>query len=182
MSTDHSDRLVARIGKPHGLRGEVTVRVHTDDPEGRFVPGTVFATEAAPGTGVPKSLTLASARLHRAIWLLQFEEIPDRTGAESLRGTKLHLDADDVAEEVDDEDSWYEDELVGLTAVDPGGATIGTVAGLHTGAAQDLLAIRLTEGVEALVPFVTAIVPEVDVEGGQVVVDAPPGLLDLARE
>ena len=53
--------LVARIGKPHGLRGEVTVQTHTDDPEGRYVPGTVFATEAATGTGVPRALTLASA-------------------------------------------------------------------------------------------------------------------------
>jgi len=185
MQGSSADRLVARIGKPHGLRGEVTVRVHTDDPEARFVPGTVFGTEAAPGTGVPKALTLAAARLHREIWLLRFEEIPDRTGAESLRGTTLHLAVDEVAEEdadEEDENAWYEDELVGLTAVDPDGATVGTVTALHTGAAQDLLAIRLTDGVEALVPFVAAIVPVVDVGGGRVVVDAPPGLLDLARE
>lgn len=183
MDDVKADRLIARIGKPHGLRGEVTVRVHTDDPQGRFVPGAVFATEAAPGTGVPKALTLAAARLHREIWLLQFEEIPDRTGAESLRGTTLHLTADDLVEEDDDdEDSWYEDELVGLTAVDPGGTAIGTVTGLQTGSAQDLLVVRLEDGVEAMIPFVAAIVPDVDIEGGRVVIDPPPGLLDLARE
>ena len=184
-----TDRLVARIGKPHGLRGEVTVRAHTDDPAGRFVPGTVFGTEAEAGTGVPRSLTLAAARLHRAIWLLQFEEIPDRTGAESLRGTTLHLTADDVADDADgddaddddDADSWYEDELVGLSALDPEGVVLGTVTGLQSGAAQDLLVVRLADGVEAMVPFVAAIVPEVDPEGGRVVIDAPPGLLDLAR-
>ena len=88
--------LVARIGKPHGLRGEVTVQTHTDDPEARFAPGVVYATEAAPGSGVPRSLTLRTARLHQKVWLLGFEEIPDRTGAESLRGTRLVVDAADV--------------------------------------------------------------------------------------
>lgn len=178
-----TERLVARIGRPHGIRGEVTVRVHTDDPQARFVPGVVFTTEAAPGSGVPRSLTLAGARLHRDIWLLQFEGIPDRTGAEGLRGTTLHLSAEDpVAEEDDDEDSFYEEELVGLLAVDPTGERLGEVSELLTGAAQDLLVIRLDDGAEAMVPFVAAIVPEVDVEGGRIVIDPPPGLFDLARE
>jgi len=172
--------LVARIGKPHGLRGEVTVQTHTDDPEARFAPGVAYATEAAPGSGVPRSLTLRTARLHQKIWLLGFEEIPDRTGAESLRGTRLFIDADVAAEAAEDEDdAWYEDDLVGLTAVDPTGTTLGEVSGLRTGAAQDQLVLRLTGGTEALVPFVEAIVPEVDVEGGRVVIDAPPGLLEL---
>lgn len=176
------DRLVARIGKPHGLRGEVTVRVHTDDPAGRFVPGTVFATEGAAGSGVPRALTLAGARLHREIWLLSFDEIPDRTGAESLRGTTLHLPEESLEPPDDDDESWYEDELVGLVALDPAGERLGEVSGLHTGAAQDLLVVRLEDGASAMVPFVAAIVTEVDVEGGRVVIDAPPGLFDLARE
>lgn len=180
MSTD---RLVARIGRPHGLRGEVTVRAHTDDPERRFVPGTVFATEAAPGTGVPRTLTLATARLHRETWLLGFAEIPDRTGAESLRGTRLLLGDTGAGDAQDpDEDAWYEEDLVGLSAHDPTGERIGQVSGLVNGAAQDLLVLRLEDGAEALVPFVAAIVTEVDLDAGRVVVDAPPGLLDLARE
>ena len=170
--------LVARIGKPHGLRGEVTVQTHTDDPEARFVPGTSYETRAAAGSGVPRSLTLSSARLHQQTWLLGFEEIPDRTGAESLRGTRLFIDAEATVAE-DEDDAWYEDELVGLAAVDPVGATLGEVTGLRTGAAQDQLVLRLANGSEALVPFVEAIVPEVDVEAGRVVVDAPPGLLEL---
>ncbi|NLW98482.1 MAG: ribosome maturation factor RimM [Actinomycetales bacterium] len=176
-----TDRLIARIGKPHGTRGEVTVQVHTDDPESRFAPGAVFTTQAPTGSGVPRALTLAAARLHRDIWLLQFEEIPDRTGAEGLRGTTLHLDEEQVAAEADEE-SWYEDELVGLTAYDPAGGRLGEVTGLVTGAAQDLLVVGLEDGAEAMVPFVAAIVLEVDVEGGRVVMDPPPGLLDLARE
>ncbi|MDT0213741.1 ribosome maturation factor RimM [Rothia sp. ARF10] len=171
--------LVARIGKPHGLRGEVTVQTHTDDPEGRYVPGTVFATEAATGTGVPRALTLASARKHREIWLLGFEEIPDRTWAESLRGTRLLLDPEELDDDADDDEGWYEHDLVGLAVVEPSGAALGEVTGLVVGAAQDLLEVRLADGREALVPFVEAIVTSVDVEGGHVVVDAPAGLFDL---
>ncbi len=202
------ERLVARIGKPHGLRGEVTVRVHTDDPERRFAPGAVLRTQAEAGSGVPRSLTVRAARPHQAAWLVSFVEVPDRTGAESLRGTRLVVDAaagesgDDTdtdldagaagaastdgpaadvarATDVADEDAWYESELVGLVAVDPAGQRFGEIVGLAVGGAQDLLEIALDDGGRALVPFVRALVPEVDVAGGRVVVDAPPGLLEL---
>lgn len=179
MASSTDPLLVARIGKPHGLRGEVTVQTHTDDPERRYVPGTVFATQAAAGTGVPRELTLASARKHRAVWLLGFEEIPDRTGAESLRGTRLLLDIDAGEQEVDEDDGWYEHDLVGLAVHDPAGAVLGEVTGLSIGAAQDLLELRLSDGREVLVPFVEAIVTDVDTEAGHVVVDAPAGLFDL---
>ncbi|CAN7494354.1 ribosome maturation factor RimM [Knoellia sp. LjRoot47] len=179
MASSTDPLLVARIGKPHGLRGEVTVQTHTDDPERRFAPGTVFATQAAAGTGVPRELTLATARKHGEIWLLGFEEIPDRTGAESLRGTRLLLDLDGVDEDEDDDEGWYEHDLVGLAVHDPAGAVLGEVRGLTVGAAQDLLEVKLTDGREVLVPFVEAIVTSVDVEGGHVVVDAPAGLFDL---
>ena len=170
--------VVARIGKPHALRGEVTVQLHTDDPESRLVPGVVLDTRAEPGSGVPRQLTLATTRVHRGIWLLGFEEIPDRTGAESLRGTRLVL-AGDQPDPAEYDEGWYEEDLVGLTAVDPTGAVLGEVVALELGAAQDRLRLRRPDGQEALVPFVEAIVPEVDPEAGRVVVDAPPGLLDL---
>jgi 16S rRNA processing protein RimM len=179
--------VVARIGKPHSLRGEVTVQAHTDDPEGRFVPGAVFATEAADDSGVPRDLTIRTARVHNGVWLLSFEGIPDRTGAEGLRGTRLLLEreppgpdgarADDDA----DEESYFEDDLVGLVAETVTGERLGTVAGLETGTAQDLLVLTLADGASAYVPFVAAIVPEVDLDGGRVVLDPPPGLLDLNR-
>lgn len=176
--TSTQGHVVARIGKPHALRGEVTVQLHTDDPESRLVPGVVFDTRAEPGSGVPRQLTLATTRVHRGIWLLGFEEIPDRTGAESLRGTRLVL-AGDQPDPTEDDEGWYEEDLVGLTAVDPTGAVLGEVVALELGAAQDRLRLRRPDGQEALVPFVEAIVPEVDPEAGRVVVDAPPGLLDL---
>ncbi|GAA6526470.1 ribosome maturation factor RimM [Intrasporangium sp. DVR] len=170
--------LVARIGKPHGLRGEVTVQLHTDEPERRFVPGEQLDTEAAPGSGVPKRLTIRSTRDHNGTWLLAFEEIPDRTGAEGLRGTRLLID--ESAATVDEEEAWFEDDLVGLEVRDGEGAVIGVVTGLDLGAAQDRLVVRLTDGVTVQVPFVEAIVPTVTAD--HVVVVAPPGLFDLYRE
>ena len=86
--------VVARIGKPHGLHGEVTVRLHTDQPERRLAVGAVLDTEADAGSGVPRTLTVRSTRVHRGIWLVAFEEVPDRTGAEGLRGTRLVLTGD----------------------------------------------------------------------------------------
>jgi len=166
--------VVARIGKAHGLRGEVTVQVLTASPGDRFVPGASFATD--PAEAGP--LVLRSARDHNGVLLLGFERTEDRSGAESLRGIRL---LGDVLEDDDDEDSWYERDLVGLKAVTVGGDEVGEVTALQSGAAQDLLVVRLTDGRKALVPFVTAIVPEVDVDGGRVVLDPPPGLLDLGE-
>jgi 16S rRNA processing protein RimM len=173
------DRVVARIGKPHGLRGEVTVQLHTDDPQARLAVGSVLDTEARVGSGVPRQLTVRSTRVHNGIWLVAFEEVPDRTGAEGLRGTRLVLDLDAVVEDDEDDAGWYEDDLVGLEVRDPSGAVLGTVTGLDIGAAQDRLVVELTDGVTAYVPLVDEIVPEVAED--HVVVDAPAGLFDLYR-
>ena len=164
--------VVARIGKAHGLRGEVTVQVLTASPGERFVAGASFVTE--PAEAGP--LVLRSARDHNGILLLGFERTDDRSGAEALRGIKLLGDA---LENDGDEDTWYERDLVGLKAVTIGGDHVGEVTALQSRPTQDLLVLRLTDGREALVPFVTAIVPEVDIEGGRVVLDPPAGLLDL---
>lgn len=164
------EAVVARIGKPHGLRGEVTVRSHTDVPQERFVPGAEFATDPDRGC-----LTLRSAREHNGTWLLTFDQVPDRSAAEELRGTELLVDQELQREE----DAWYEDELVGLSVIDTHGRTVGEVVALHNRPAQDLLELRLLDGRLSLVPFVEAIVPEVDVGAGRIVLDAPDGLLDL---
>jgi len=164
--------VVARIGKAHGLRGEVTVQVLTGAPDERFVPGATFVTDP-PEAG---PLVLRSVRDNNGILLLGFERTDDRSGAEALRGIKLLAD---VLVDDGDEEIWYERDLVGLKVVTAGGAEVGEVTGMESRPAQDLLVLRLTDGREALVPFVTAIVPEVDIEGGRVVLDPPPGLLDL---
>ncbi|GGL40906.1 ribosome maturation factor RimM [Phycicoccus endophyticus] len=171
--------LVARIGKPHGLRGEATVRLHTDDPERRLEVGAVLSTQADPGSGVPRELTVRSTRVHRGIWLVAFEEVPDRTGAEGLRGTRLLADADPPSDGADDEDTFTEDQLRGLAVLDGEGRHLGEVTGLELGAAQDRLVVRLEDGRVGRVPFVTALVPEVDLAAGRVVLLAPGGLFDL---
>jgi 16S rRNA processing protein RimM len=164
--------VVARIGKAHGLRGEVTAQVLTGAPDERFVPGATFVTE--PAAAGP--LVLRSVRDNNGILLLGFENTDDRSGAEALRGTRLLAD---VLADDGDEDAWYERDLVGLKVVTVDGAQVGEVTALESRPAQDLLVLRLTDGREVLVPFVTAIVPEVDVEGGRIVLNPPAGLLEL---
>ena len=164
---------VARIGKPHGIRGEVTVQVMTDAPEDRFVPGTELTVE--PASKGP--LTVISARWNKDILLLGFEEVVDRNGAEELRGAMLSVDTEELDDE-DDDEGWYEHELVGLQAK-VGDDVVGTVSGLRTLTVQDLLVVDDTQGREVLVPFVEAIVPEVNVEGGYVLITPPPGLFEL---
>ncbi|MEH0829101.1 MULTISPECIES: ribosome maturation factor RimM [unclassified Micromonospora] len=182
--------IVGRIGKPHGIRGEVTVEVRTDEPEARFAPGSVLRTEpgatppanAAPGPGVPfrvpAELTIEAARWHQGRMLVAFEGILDREVAEALRGTLLGVDSADVAPPEDPEE-FHDHQLVGLAVVTPSGERLGEVDRIDHAPASDLLVLRRPEGRTALIPFVKAIVPEVDLAGGRVVVDPPAGLLDL---
>lgn len=168
--------LVGRIGKPHGIRGEVTVDVRTDEPERRFVDGAVLRATPPRESGRAQSdLTVTRARWHQQTLLLTFAEITDRTGAEAWRGTLLHADVDAAATPEDPEE-FYDHQLVGLSAYDVAGTPLGEVTAVVHGA-QDLLTIRTPEGRDALVPFVAALVPEVDVEGGRVVVADRPGLV-----
>ncbi len=179
MSTDAADIdvVVGRIGKPFGLRGEVTVDVRTDEPERRFARGSTLRAEPPPGSASSlPSLTVSTSRMHGTVLLLSFDELPDRTAAESARGIVLHasIPADATP---DDPDEFYDHQLVGLAAYDEDGTPLGTVAGLVHGGAQDLLRITTPDGREALVPFVKALVPEVDVAGGRVVIADRPGLV-----
>ena len=177
MSTQPDDPtdtvVVGRIGRPHGVRGEVTVEVRTDDPDLRFAPGAVLRT--APADRGP--LTVAGRRWHREVLLLAIDGVDSREAAEELRNTELHVPVAELPA-LEDPDVYYDHQLVGLTARLPDGTELGTVSAVrHEGA--DLLVVRRVEGGELLVPFVTAIVPTVDVPGGVVVVDPPEGLLDL---
>ncbi len=166
------DVLVARIGRPHGIRGEVTVQLFTDAPEDRFEAGETFRVEGAAAS----ELTVAKARWNKDILIVGFEQVSDRNQAETLRGAQLFIDTEGAAD--DDDDAWYEHELVGLDArVD--GESVGKVMGLRTMAVQDLLVVELSDGHEALVPFVGEIVPEVDPDAGFVTIVPPAGLFAL---
>jgi 16S rRNA processing protein RimM len=165
--------VVGRIGRPHGVRGEVTVEVRTDDPDLRFVPGAVFDTD--PAARGP--LTVAGRRWHREVLLLTVEGVESREAAEELRNTELLLDVADLPE-LDDPEAYYDHQLVGLRARLTDGSELGEVVAVrHEGA--DLLVIDRPDAGDLLVPFVTAIVPTVDVAAGFLVVDPPEGLLEL---
>ncbi len=169
--------VVGRIGKPHGLRGEVTVEVRTDEPERRYADGAVLRVEAPRGSAFSHdALTVTATRWHQAVLLARFAELPDRTAAESARGVMLHADID-ADESPEDPDEFYDHQLVGLAAHDLDGTVLGEVTGLVHGGAQDLLAVRAVDGRDTLVPFVSALVPEVDLAGGRVVVADRPGLV-----
>jgi 16S rRNA processing protein RimM len=168
--------VVGRIGKPHGLRGEVTVEVRTDEPDRRFADGTTVRVARPSGSAGPWStLTVAGSRWHQATLLVRFAELPDRTAAESARGLLLHADVP-ADESPDDPDEFYDHQLVGLAAEDVDGRPLGEVTAVLHGA-QDLLQIRTPDRRDALVPFVAALVPEVDLAGGRVVVADRPGLV-----
>ena len=173
--------VVGRIGKAHGIRGEVSVEVRTDEPERRYADGATLATrtprgEEPHGTGRPHRLTVRGTRWHQSRLLVTFEEIHDRTAAEAARGLLLAVEvADDETPE--DPDEFYDHQLIGLTVYDVDGTVLGEVTGLVHGGAQDLLAVKALDGRDTLVPFVKALVPEVDVAGGRVVVADRPGLV-----
>ena len=179
MSTGEGDIevVVGRIGKPHGIRGEVTLDVRTDEPERRFAPGTTLRAEAPAGADRrPTSLTVARARWHQSTLLVTFEELDDRTSAEAVRGTVLHATIGQ-GEVPDDPEEYYDHQLVGLAVVDLDGTALGEVKAVVHGSAQDLLTVRTPDGRDTLVPFVSALVPEVDLAAGRLVVADRPGLV-----
>jgi 16S rRNA processing protein RimM len=167
--------VVARVGRAHGIRGEVTVELRTDAPGERFVPGVRLYLVGEHALRGVDALTVSTVRDHNGTLLLGFEQVLDRTAAEALRGALLEAD---VPEETGEPDAWYDHQLVGLRVLDPAGAELGEVVAVEHPPAQDLLVVRRPDGARRLVPFVAALVPTVDVPGGTVVVDAPPGLLD----
>lgn len=173
---------VCRIGKAQGLKGEVTVQIFTDEPYERFEPGNVLCT--ADGE---REFVIENARTFKNRWILLFEESQNRNDAEALNGTELYVHAED-AQELAAENAWYIKDLVGLQArlceENQLGLTpkvIGKVVDVLDGA-QSLLKIRLDHPIDeenktALVPFVEAIVPEVDVINGYLTIDPPGGLI-----
>ena len=167
---------VGRIGRAHGVRGDVVVGVRTDEPELRFARGSRLDTDPV-GVG---PLTVPGSRWHSGELLVRFAEVGDRTAAAELGGTWLLVDSAALGA-LDDPDEFRDGDLVGLSVRTVDGTVVGTVADvLHHG--QDVLAIDPAAGGpggQILVPFVKAIVPEVDIPGGVLVIDPPEGLLNL---
>ncbi|MET7681634.1 ribosome maturation factor RimM [Streptomyces sp. NPDC005423] len=165
--------VVARIGRAHGIKGEVTVEVRTDEPELRLAPGAVLLTDPAP-TG---PLTIETGRVHSGRLLLRFEGVRDRTGAEALRNTLLIAEID-PAELPEEEDEYYDHQLMDLDVVTKDGTEIGRITEISHLPSQDLFIVERADGSEVLIPFVEAIVIEIDLVEQRAVIDPPPGLID----
>ena len=166
---------VAVICSARALKGEVRLDIRTDDPEGRLAPGAVLPT--APADAGP--LTVTRLRFDGSRWFAVFAEAGDRTAAEALRGVRLLVETD--GEDAED-DAWYAHELIGLRAIrvvpealpDGGPQHLGEVVDLEPGVAQDRLVVRTPDGERIAVPFVEALVPEIDPDAGTITL-APPG-------
>ncbi|MCQ8189392.1 ribosome maturation factor RimM [Streptomyces rugosispiralis] len=165
--------VVARIGRAHGIKGEVTVEVRTDEPELRLGSGAVLATE--PASAGP--LTIESGRVHSGRLLLRFEGVRDRTDAEALRNTLLIAEVD-PEELPEDPEEFYDHQLIDLDVVTVDGTEVGRISEISHLPYQDLLVVKRPDGGEVLIPFVSEVVPEIDLEEQRAVIDPPPGLLD----
>ncbi|HEY0471640.1 MAG TPA: ribosome maturation factor RimM [Kribbella sp.] len=165
--------IVGRIGRAHGIKGEVGLEVRTDEPDRRFADGAeLITTEKSPRT-----LTVASSRWHSGRLLVKFADVPDRSAAELLRNLELQAE---VAEEErpEDPEEYYDRELIGLSVRTTDGVEAGEVIDVVHLPSQDLLEVRRPAGHAVLVPLVEELVPEIDLGQGFVVVADRPGLLD----
>ena len=165
--------MIGRVIKSHGIRGEVSVEVTTDEPELRFAVGEVLHGKQA---NRERDLTVASARPHKGRLLLTFEEVADRTEADTLRGMRFMAAP---LEDEDDDEGFYDHDLIGLRIIHEG-TDIGEVTGVTHVGPRTTLEVAVSEGDRtAMIPFVHDIVPEVDLEAGTATITPPEGLLDL---
>jgi 16S rRNA processing protein RimM len=165
--------VVARIGRAHGIKGDVTVEVRTDEPELRLGPGAVLATE--PASVGP--LTIETGRVHSGRLLLRFEGVSDRSGAEALRNTLLiaEIDPEELPE---DPEEYYDHQLMDLDVVLADGTAVGRITEITHLPSQDLFIVERPDGSEVMIPFVEEIVTEIDLAEQKAVITPPPGLLD----
>jgi len=167
---------VGRLTKAHGLKGAIKIELFTDDPARRFTPGAIFTLQvptSSPWHG--KTLELIELKFYNSHPVAFFKDVPDRTVAESLVKAILWVDHD-MAEVSQEEDAWFDHQLVGLAVVRDG-VRVGTVSQIDHFPAQDLLTVATDAG-DVLVPFVKAIVSAVDIDAGTLTVTPPAGLFE----
>ena len=167
---DQVEIVVGVIGRPHGIRGEVVIEVRTDEPDRRFAAGQILRTE-----DTTRTFRVVSSRVHGGRRLVVFAELADRTAAELARGTQLLTDVD-PAERPDDPEEYFDRQLVGLAVLSAAGDPIGRVGRVLHLPSQDVLEVN-ADGALHLIPFVSAIVPDVDLSLGTLRLADVPGLL-----
>jgi len=172
----HTQLRVGRLTKAHGLKGAIKVELYTDVPEKRFVPGATFSLQVPTSSDWHgKKLELVELKWYNAQPVAFFKDVLDRSAAETLIKAILWID-EDLAAESDEEDAWFDNQLVGLKVLRDG-VQIGTVSQIDHFPAQDLLTVATSTG-DVLVPFVKAIVASVDVKAGTMTVTPPLGLFE----
>ena len=169
------DLVVGRVARAHGVRGELVVDVHTDEPEQRFAAGSTLVARLR--SGGQSTLTVVSSRPHGSRLLVGFDGVVGRDAAEALRGALLTVDSADLSPPSDPEE-YYDHQLEGLSAELADGTAVGTVVDVLHGPGTELLVIARDGDSELLVPFVHDIVPTVDLDGGRLVLTPPEGLID----
>ncbi|GGL00612.1 ribosome maturation factor RimM [Salinibacterium xinjiangense] len=171
-----SQLRVGRLTKAHGLKGAIKVELYTDAPERRFVPGAVFSLQVPTSSDWHgKTLELIELKFYNAQPVAFFAGVLDRSTAETLIKAILWIEHD-PAEKSDEEDAWFDHQLIGL-AVMRDGAKVGTISQIDHFPAQDLITVDTPTG-DVLVPFVKAIVASVDIEAGTMTVTPPLGLFE----
>ncbi|WP_411819140.1 ribosome maturation factor RimM [Hyphococcus formosus] len=164
MTTDKRVCLGAFAGA-HGVRGETKVKVFTAEPDGISAYGPVETEDRK------RRFTLTVIRQMKGEFVLvRAPEIKSREDAESLKGSRLYIDRDALP--APEEDEFYLDDLVGLRAEDETGAPLGSIKAVYNFGADDMIELTKIPGIKGvrLVPFTKAMVPEVDIAGGRVVV------------
>jgi 16S rRNA processing protein RimM len=178
MVTSNKTALrVGRLVKAHGLKGAFKLELYTDSPEQRFAAGAVLdlqVPETSPWFG--KKVEVAELRFYNSMPVLFLKDIVDRSTAETLVRAILLVNAD-LADLPEEEDAWFDHQLVGLKVLRDG-IEVGQVIRVEHFPAQDLLVVKTATVDEVLVPFVKAIVPVVDMAAGTLVVTPPIGLFE----
>ena len=162
--------LLGVVAAPHGVRGLVRIKSYTEDPMAVASYGPL-----SDESGKKKYRVEALSAARDAV-LARIEGVADRTAAEAIRGLRLYVERSALPEAGDRE--WYEADLIGLAAVGRDGRDWGKVIAFHDFGGG--LTMEVSGGPASgpiVLPFTDAAVPEVDVEGGKVVVDPPAGLL-----
>jgi 16S rRNA processing protein RimM len=156
---------VARIGAPHGLRGEVRLWTFTEDPFAVTRYGPLSTKDGA------RQLEVARARPAKDHLVATLTGVTTREEAERLNGIELYIARDTLP--ATDEGEFYHADLIGLAAVDAAGKPLGSVAAIHNFGAGDIIEIAPAHGPTLMLPFTDAVVPTVDIAGGRVVIEMP---------
>ena len=156
---------VARIGAPHGVRGEVRLWTFTEDPLAVLHYGPLTTRDGS------RAFEVTKARQAKDHLVATIKGVADRTAAEKLNRLELYIARDQLPEPGDDE--YYHADLIGLAAETAAGEPLGRVLAIHNFGAGDIIEIAPPSGSTMLLPFTNAVVPTIDIKNGRVVIELP---------